>query len=48
MELTEKMEEFFILESIQPGKGALSEQLTTEHIVNAKENLPAQTNEQSQ
>ena len=42
------MEEFFILESIQPGKGTLSEQLTTEHIVNAKENLPAQTNEQSQ
>ena len=42
------MEELFILESIQPGKGALSEQLTTEHIVNAKENLPAQTKEQSQ
>ncbi len=36
-----------ILEAIRSGNGALAEQLTAEHIANAKENLLAQTKEQS-
>ena len=36
-----------ILEAIRSGNGALAEQLTAEHIANAKENLLAQNKEQS-